>query len=94
MVVTTAGMVIRQHASDVRVAGRNTQGVRLIRLDAGDSVADVAVVVAEDEEERRVARETDTLGNKKPEKGKGNESTPEKERTNETKGKRKAQKRR
>ncbi|HWP81822.1 MAG TPA: DNA gyrase subunit A [Bacteroidota bacterium] len=51
VVVTTNGMVIRQHATDIRVAGRNTQGVRLIKLDEGDTVADVAAVVAEAEEE-------------------------------------------
>jgi DNA gyrase subunit A len=49
VVVTTNGMVIRQHAMDIRVAGRNTQGVRLIRLDEGDTVADVTAVVAEEE---------------------------------------------
>lgn len=54
VVVTTNGMIIRQHASDIRVAGRNTQGVRLIRLEEGDSVADVAVVVAEEEEEKQL----------------------------------------
>jgi len=50
VIVTNAGMVIRQHASEIRVAGRNTQGVRLIRLDQGDTISDVAVVVPEDEE--------------------------------------------
>ena len=50
VIVTTQGMVIRQNAKDIRVAGRNTQGVRLIRLDAGDDVADVAAVVGEEEE--------------------------------------------
>ncbi len=50
VIVTTGGIVIRQHASTIRVAGRNTQGVRLIRLDEGDTVSDVAAVVAEDEE--------------------------------------------
>ena len=55
VVVTTNGMVIRQHASDIRVAGRNTQGVRLIRLQEGDAVADVAIVMAEEEEEKRLA---------------------------------------
>ncbi|HTY35961.1 MAG TPA: DNA gyrase subunit A [Bacteroidota bacterium] len=55
VVVTTNGMVIRQHASDIRVAGRNTQGVRLIRLHEGDAVADVAIVMAEEEEEKRLA---------------------------------------
>jgi len=55
VVVTINGMIIRQHASDIRVAGRNTQGVRLIRLDEGDAIADVAAVVAEDEEEKQLA---------------------------------------
>lgn len=51
VVVTSNGMVIRQNAKDIRVAGRNTQGVRLIRLEEGDDVADVAAVVAEEEGE-------------------------------------------
>ena len=55
VVVTTNGMIIRQHASDIRVAGRNTQGVRLIRLHEGDAVADVAIVMAEEEEEKQLA---------------------------------------
>jgi DNA gyrase/topoisomerase IV subunit A len=66
VVVTTNGMVIRQHASDIRVAGRNTQGVRLIRLHEGDAVADVAIVMAEEEEEKRLAEkelEKKTNGN-------------------------------
>ena len=49
VIVTSNGIVIRQHVSDIRVAGRNTQGVRLIRLDEGDTVSDVAAVVAEEE---------------------------------------------
>jgi DNA gyrase subunit A len=51
VVVTEKGIIIRQPAGDIRVAGRNTQGVRLIRLEPGDSVAAVAVVKAEEEEE-------------------------------------------
>ncbi|MGA9407636.1 MAG: DNA gyrase subunit A [Bacteroidota bacterium] len=51
VVVTLQGMVIRQDATEVRLSGRNTQGVRLIRLDEGDRIADVAVVTPEDEEE-------------------------------------------
>ena len=64
VVVTTNGMVIRQHASDIRVAGRNTQGVRLIRLQEGDAVADVAIVMAEEEEEKQLAeKETEKKSN-------------------------------
>jgi DNA gyrase subunit A len=50
VVITTSGIVIRQHAKEVRVAGRNTQGVRLIRLGSGDSISDVTAVVSEDED--------------------------------------------
>jgi DNA gyrase subunit A len=75
VVVTIDGMVIRQHASDIRLAGRNTQGVRLIRLNEGDSVADVAVVVAEEEEENRLAEETKNS----PSKTNGNHPQPVKE---------------
>ena len=50
VIITEKGIVIRQHASEIRVAGRNTQGVRLIRLDAGDSISDVAAVASEEED--------------------------------------------
>lgn len=55
VVVSSNGMIIRQHASDIRVAGRNTQGVRLIKLHEGDTVTDVAIVMAEEEEEKQLA---------------------------------------
>jgi DNA gyrase subunit A len=50
VVVSSGGIVIRQHASEVRLAGRNTQGVRLIKLGEGDTVSDVASVMAEDQD--------------------------------------------
>jgi len=55
VVVTSDGMVIRQHANDIRLAGRNTQGVRLIKLQSEDAVADIAIVMAEEEEEKQLA---------------------------------------
>jgi DNA gyrase subunit A len=66
VIVTSDGMIIRQHASDIRVAGRNTQGVHLIRLKEGDSIADVAAVVAEDEEEIRLVEEEKKSSRTKP----------------------------
>jgi DNA gyrase subunit A len=51
VVVTSGGIVIRQHASEIRLAGRNTQGVRLIKLGEGDTIADVAAVVADEDED-------------------------------------------
>jgi DNA gyrase subunit A len=44
VVMTHNGILIRQPLKDIRTIGRNTQGVRLIRLDAGDSIADITTV--------------------------------------------------
>jgi len=49
VIITTGGMVIRQAVHELRVMGRNTQGVRLIRLNEGDDIADIARVIPEDE---------------------------------------------
>ncbi len=49
MVITRHGVIIRLPVDDIRVIGRNTQGVRIINLDEGDSVMDVARVVIEEE---------------------------------------------
>ncbi len=54
VVVTSSGMVIRQRAEDIRVSGRNTSGVRLIRLGAKDAVTAIAIVTSEDEEEKQL----------------------------------------
>ena len=51
MVITRNGVVNRQPVSDMRVIGRATQGVRLVNLDDGDAVVDVARVVGDDEDE-------------------------------------------
>lgn len=52
MITNRSGILIRTKMADLRVMGRSTQGVKLIRLEKGDSIADVAVVPAgEDEEE-------------------------------------------
>ena len=49
MIMTTHGQVIRVPVKGISLLGRNTQGVRLIHLDEGDLVSDVARVVAEDD---------------------------------------------
>lgn len=51
MITNRSGIVIRMAVSDVRVMGRSTQGVRLIRLDPEDEIADVAVVRESEEDE-------------------------------------------
>lgn len=51
MMITRKGVVNRQRVEEIRVIGRATQGVKLMNLDKGDVVMDVARVVVEDEEE-------------------------------------------
>ena len=100
VVVTSNGMIIRQHASDIRVAGRNTQGVRLIKLHEGDAVADVALVIAEEEEEKQLAekeseKKSDGMKNGKQTPAvvgpaaKKTEAKPKEEKKAEKKGKKK-----
>lgn len=50
VIISTKGMVIRQSVKDIRIMGRATQGVRVIRLKEADSIADIAKVVPEEEE--------------------------------------------
>ena len=49
VIITSHGMVIRQSISDIRVMGRNTQGVRVIKLKDGDKIADISKVIPEEE---------------------------------------------
>lgn len=57
MLITTAGMVNRTHVREIRVVGRNTQGVRIMNLNEGDKIASIARVAREEEEERRQSAE-------------------------------------
>jgi DNA gyrase subunit A len=59
MLITKLGVVIRMPVKGIRVSGRNTQGVRLVNLDEGDLVMDVARVVSEDDR-------SDGLGGEEP----------------------------
>ncbi len=49
MSVTQKGMIVRCPVKDIRQTGRNTQGVRLISLEKGDTVSCIAKVVAKEE---------------------------------------------
>ena len=50
MIITQNGIIIRQSVKSVSLLGRNTQGVRLIRLDNKDSIADIARVYGNEDE--------------------------------------------
>jgi len=51
MLMTKQGILIRMPVKGIRVAGRNTQGVKLVNLDDKDTVMAVARVVPEEEGE-------------------------------------------
>ncbi len=51
MIINKSGIAIRMAVEDLRVMGRATQGVKLINLKKGDSIAAVAKVIHEKEEE-------------------------------------------
>ncbi len=55
MIISQKGIIIRQPIAKIKVIGRNTQGVRLINLDSGDRVVDVARVIPEEEGETDAA---------------------------------------
>ncbi len=51
MIITQKGKIIRMHCKDIRSMGRNTQGVRMMRLSGDDSIGAVTRVVEEDSED-------------------------------------------
>ncbi len=51
MIITAKGIVIRQRVKDLRSIGRATQGVRLIKLQEDDHIADVARIIKDADED-------------------------------------------
>ena len=51
MIINRSGITIRMHVADLRVMGRNTQGVKLINLRGKDFIASITKVDAEPETE-------------------------------------------
>ncbi len=49
VIITTKGMVLRQSVKDLRVMGRNTSGVRLIKMKDSDAIADIAKVIPDED---------------------------------------------
>ena len=50
MLTTSQGQTVRTSCKDIRVAGRNTQGVKLINLNEGDKLVAIARVISEQQE--------------------------------------------
>ena len=57
MIITKSGLTIRMAVTDIRLCGRATQGVKLINIREGDSIAAVSVVAHEEEEEVQTVEE-------------------------------------
>ncbi|MSU59538.1 MAG: DNA gyrase subunit A [Pedosphaera sp.] len=51
MLITVGGQMVRTNVKDIREAGRNTMGVKLVNLDAGDKLQAIAPVISESQEE-------------------------------------------
>ena len=58
MITNRSGIIIRMNVDTIPVLGRATQGVRVIRLDDDDNIADVAVMAANGESEEESDGET------------------------------------
>ena len=55
MIINKSGLTIRMKVSDIRVAGRATQGVRLINIKEGDAIAAVSAVSRNDDDDSPAA---------------------------------------
>jgi DNA gyrase subunit A len=58
MLITAMGQMVRTFVRDIREAGRNTQGVKLIELQTGDKLQAIAPVISEQQEDAAVEEET------------------------------------
>ena len=64
MIINRSGISIRTGVDQIRLAGRATQGVKIINLREGDAIASVVAVPGNEEPEEAVGTENDpTLGN-------------------------------
>jgi DNA gyrase subunit A len=77
MMITKKGIIIRVPIEGIRITGRNTQGVKVMNLTAGDLLVDVARVVKEDDAEGAEADGDDGDGPETPApRSKGKPTSP------------------
>ena len=67
MIINRSGLTIRLAVADIRVAGRATQGVRLINIKDGDSIAAVSAVNRTEEESGNPENNGETAAAETPE---------------------------
>jgi DNA gyrase subunit A len=61
MIITRNGIAIRMSVEDIRQTGRNTQGVKLIRLSGSDEISSVTRIQKDENEEDEKSEVTDNL---------------------------------
>ncbi len=76
MLITSGGVLVRTRVSEISIVGRNTQGVRVIRLDKGEKVVGVDRVdgLSEEEEAEEGSGELDTSENVQTDQTENNNS--------------------
>ena len=71
MLSTSQGQTVRTSCKDIRIAGRNTQGVKLIDLNTGDKLVAIARVISEQQEnaEKLTGKRRATRSSQRPATG-------------------------
>ena len=77
MIINRSGIAIRLEIENIRVMGRNTQGVKLINLKGQDSIASVAKIEITDEERELANAEDEEIENPENLNKEGEEATEE-----------------
>lgn len=77
MIINRSGITIRMKISELRVLGRNTQGVRLINLRGKDFIASITKVPTENEEESMENEQQDGAVNTDNQPSQENSDTPQ-----------------
>jgi DNA gyrase subunit A len=58
MLITSGGILVRTRANEVSILGRNTQGVRMIKLDKGEKLVGIDRIVKIDGEDEEQGEES------------------------------------
>ena len=77
MIINRSGITIRMKISELRVLGRNTQGVRLINLRGKDFIASITKVPTENDEESMENEQQDGAVNTDNQQSQENPDTPQ-----------------
>ena len=62
MLITVGGQMVRTFVKDIREAGRNTMGVKLVNLDEGDKLQAIAPVISEEKDDTQNGAEPPLVG--------------------------------